>query len=65
MLSTSPHPHPAMLSLQAPEQFEGRPINEKVDLYAFAMLMAECLLGEPPWKELEHPMQVRGTVFFS
>ncbi|MEW5310639.1 MAG: hypothetical protein WDW38_002418 [Sanguina aurantia] len=50
--------HAGTPAYMAPEQFEGRPINEKVDLYAFAMLMAECLLGEPPWKELEHPMQI-------
>ncbi len=50
-----------ILSLQAPEQFEGRPVNEKVDLYSFGVLLWECLSGKQPWAELDHPMQVMST----
>ena len=51
----------APTSPQAPEQFEGRPVNEKVDIYSFGVLLWECLSGKQPWAELDHPMQVSTT----
>jgi serine/threonine protein kinase len=45
-------------AFMAPEQFEGQPVNEKVDVYAFGVLLFECVTGNQAWSELEHPMQV-------
>ena len=36
----------------APEQFEGVPVTEKVDVWAFGVLLWECLAQQQPWKEL-------------
>lgn len=49
--------------LQAPEQFEGRPVDEKVDVYAFGMLMWECITRSQPWADLHNPMQVRAHIY--
>lgn len=46
---------PAYMS---PEQFEGRPVGEKVDVFAFGVILWEMLTGQQPWAELEHPMQI-------
>ena len=43
---------------KAPEQFEGRPVDEKVDVYAFGVTLWECVTGDQAWVELDHPMQV-------
>ncbi|KAF5832646.1 serine/threonine protein kinase, partial [Dunaliella salina] len=45
-------------AFMAPEQFEGRRTNEKVDQYAFGVLLWELLTGQRPWQELDHPMQI-------
>lgn len=42
----------------APEQFEGGRVDEKVDVYAFGMLLWECLTRQRPWADLKNPMQV-------
>ena len=39
--------------------FEGCKLNEKIDQYAFAMLLWESLTGQLPWKCMSNPMQVR------
>ena len=58
--STHPHEHSliCLIFTQAPEQFEGRPVSEKVDQFAFGVMMWEMLTGDLPWAELDHPMQV-------
>ena len=33
-------------------------MNEKVDVYAFAVTLWECITGEQAWAELDHPMQI-------
>eukprot|EP00198_Chlamydomonas_reinhardtii_P012635 XP_001701972.1 mitogen activated protein kinase kinase kinase 8 [Chlamydomonas reinhardtii] len=58
LLSTR-NAHAGTPAYMAPEQFEGRPVSEKVDVYAFAMTLYECLTGEQPWRDLQNPMQVR------
>ncbi|KXZ44336.1 hypothetical protein GPECTOR_69g429 [Gonium pectorale] len=57
LLSTR-NTHAGTPAYMAPEQFEGRPVSEKVDVYAFGMTLYECLTGEQPWSELQNPMQV-------
>ncbi len=60
MLTCLPNPSPQLgVCPQAPEQFEGRPVTEKVDVYAFAMSLWECLTGQQPWADLHNPMQGR------
>ena len=44
--------------MQAPEMFEGGRIGEKIDQYAFALLLWEAYTGQLPWKSLSSPMQV-------
>lgn len=46
------------MPLQAPEMFEGGRIGEKIDQYAFALLLWEALTGQLPWKNMSSPMQV-------
>ncbi len=41
-------------SSQAPEQFEGRQVDEKVDVYAFGVLMFELISGNFAWAGLDH-----------
>ena len=50
---------PAMsqIAYMAPENFGGGPVDEKCDLYAYGMIMWECLTGREPWKGYL-PMQV-------
>jgi hypothetical protein len=43
--------------LQAPEQFEGCSVTDKVDVFAFAVMLWECFEQQQPWKELS-PMQI-------
>lgn len=43
--------------LQAPEQFEGCSVTDKVDVFAFGVLLWECFEQQQPWKELS-PMQI-------
>ncbi|KAG1669679.1 hypothetical protein FOA52_002063 [Chlamydomonas sp. UWO 241] len=45
-------------AFMAPEQFEGGAVSEKVDVYAFGVLMWEALTGEQAWADLDHPMQI-------
>jgi len=42
---------------QAQEQFEGCPVTEKVDVFAFGVLLWECFEQQQPWKDLS-PMQI-------
>jgi len=46
-----------LVVLQAPEQFEGCPVTEKVDVFAFGVLLWECFEQQQPWKDLS-PMQI-------
>ncbi|EFJ49488.1 hypothetical protein VOLCADRAFT_47122, partial [Volvox carteri f. nagariensis] len=62
MMSTR-NVHAGTPAYMAPEQFEGSMISEKVDVYAFAMTMYECLTGVLPWSWLDGDVQVcRGIV---
>ena len=54
---TQTHTH-THIHTQAPEQFEGHRTSEKVDQYAFGVLLWELLTGQQPWQELDHPMQI-------
>ncbi|PRW56562.1 serine threonine- kinase CTR1-like isoform X1 [Chlorella sorokiniana] len=42
----------------APETFDGKRVNEKVDVYSFAILCWEMLTGRVPWRELAGHMQI-------
>lgn len=44
-------------AVQAPEQFEGCSVTDKVDVFAFAVMLWECFEQQQPWKELS-PMQI-------
>ncbi|KAG2501064.1 hypothetical protein HYH03_000883 [Edaphochlamys debaryana] len=57
-LMSTRNAHAGTPAYMAPEQFEGRPVGEKVDVYAFGVTLWECLTGEQPWAELQNPMQV-------
>ncbi|KAL6761013.1 kinase-like domain-containing protein [Haematococcus lacustris] len=50
--------HAGTPAYMAPEQFEGRPVSERVDQFAFAVMLWEMVTGQPPWGDLEHPMQI-------
>ncbi|MBO0813348.1 MAG: protein kinase [Microlunatus sp.] len=39
----------------SPEQFQGRPADERSDLYAFGCLLTTLLTGQPPFRG-EHPL---------
>jgi len=45
------------MALQAPEQFEGCSVTDKVDVFAFGVLLWECFEQQQPWRELS-PMQI-------
>ena len=42
---------------QAPEMFEAGRLSEKIDQYAFAMLLWESHTGRLPWHNLTNPLQ--------
>lgn len=46
-----------LITMQAPEMFEGGRVSEKIDQYAFAMLLWEALTGVVPWSTMSSPMQ--------
>ncbi len=35
-------------------------LSERVDQWAFGVLLWEMLTGQQPWADLDHPMQARG-----
>lgn len=43
----------------APEVFSAGNVNERADVFGFAVLLWECLTGQEPWAECSSPMQVR------
>lgn len=43
---------PGTPAYMAPEQFEGVPVSEKVDVFAFGVLLWECMARQQPWKDL-------------
>ena len=42
----------------APEMYEERGYNEKVDIYAFGMCLLEMVTGEYPYSECENAAQI-------
>lgn len=44
-------------AFMAPEQFEGRPVTDKVDVFAFGVMLWECFEQQQPWRDLT-PMQI-------
>lgn len=45
-------------SYMAPEVFSGGEVSEKVDVFAYAVLLWECITGLVPWEGLQ-VMQAR------
>ena len=45
-------------SYMAPELFDGGSVTEKVDCYAFGILLWEMLTGKVPWGDVPSPMQI-------
>lgn len=42
----------------APEMYEEKGYNEKVDIYAFGMCVLEMVTGEYPYQECSNPAQI-------
>ena len=42
----------------APEQFAGAHCDEKVDVYALATILNECIARRPPWRDFGNAFQV-------
>jgi serine/threonine-protein kinase len=38
------------LDYAAPEQFEGKPLSPRTDVYSLGCVLFECLVGEPPFR---------------
>ncbi len=46
----------------APEQFNGSHLDEKVDVYALACILNECLTRRQPWREAPNFFQARRSL---
>jgi eukaryotic-like serine/threonine-protein kinase len=44
---------PGTVFYMAPEQIEGKPVDERTDIYAFGIMMYEILLGKRPFPEAD------------
>ncbi len=46
----------------APEVFSAGNVNETADVYAYGVILWECLTGRQPWAECSNIMQVSCVV---
>ncbi|CAM9500340.1 unnamed protein product [Choristocarpus tenellus] len=53
---------PGNLSYMAPELFRGENYTEKVDIYAFAIILWEMFMGEKPFLKAGNPQKVANNV---
>lgn len=45
-------------SYMAPEMFAAGDVDEKCDVFSFAVLLWECITGKTPWESYTSPMQI-------
>lgn len=46
----------------APEQWQAGEVTEKCDIYAWAMIMWQCLTGKKPWAEAKGHFEILSSV---
>ena len=59
---TTKHVNAGTVAYMAPELFQGTLVDEKCDLYSFAVILWECWTGQIPWNEKQIHVQIVMTV---